>query len=76
MVVGDLIDNGCNGYLIRQYDLVQFAEKLKILIGNEKLRKKLSKEALRTSVELYDYNKLYRMNKDFIIHSMLNVGEN
>jgi len=56
--------------------LVQFAEKLKILIGNEKLRKKLSKEALRTSVELYDYNKLYRMNKDFIIHSMLNVGEN
>ncbi|RUM49636.1 MAG: hypothetical protein DSY47_03305 [Hydrogenothermus sp.] len=47
----DIIDDGKNGFLVPFGDIDQFVEKVKILLENEDLRKKFSKNAIEKAKE-------------------------
>ena len=48
--ISDIIDDGINGFLIKPFDTSNFSKKINLLIKNEKLRLKFSKNAIRKSV--------------------------
>lgn len=55
----DIIENGINGFLIREGSISEFASSLITLINNEKLRKKLG-------------SNLYKKSKEFSLSSIMN----
>lgn len=47
----DLIDDGVNGFLIPEGDVVSFADKVSIILGDEKLREQLGNAAYQSAME-------------------------
>lgn len=47
----DLIKNGVNGFLIPEGDVVSFADKVSIILGDEKLREQLGNAAYQSAME-------------------------
>lgn len=45
----DIIENGKNGFLVKSFNIEDYAEKLNILIENENIRKEIGNEALLSS---------------------------
>ena len=55
----DLIDNGVNGFLVKEHDHNDYMDKLKILINNESIRVDFGRKAT-SKVSIYSVEKVGR----------------
>ena len=65
--ISELVVDGVNGYLIQQYNLDCFSDRIKFLIEHDKLRQEMSQKTIRLSKEMYDFAKLYNALKNYLL---------
>jgi glycosyltransferase involved in cell wall biosynthesis len=53
----ETVDDGVNGFLVRSFDLHGFAEKIILLLKDEKLRSEMGAKARRKAEAKFDFNK-------------------
>jgi len=56
--LGRIIKDGVNGFLVRPRDSKAIAEKVNMLLADEKLRKKMAKKAQETVREKFTWDKI------------------
>jgi glycosyltransferase involved in cell wall biosynthesis len=70
--ISEIIDNGINGIVIKNWTAESFAEELALLIRNSDLRSKLGENAKKKFREYYTINNLERNIRDFFEEEFLN----
>lgn len=67
--IGDIIDDGENGFLVKPFSTNQFVEKLRLLMSNEDLRLKMSNRATET-VESFNVSRIVDKWEE-VFHSIM-----
>lgn len=62
----DLIEEGKNGFLLKSRTPEAIADKINLLLGDEKLRIRMGRNARKTAVEKYSFNKIANQILEFI----------